>query len=106
MLILWLKVAGSRMTGIPQMVKGIKNAGGFITQKIPPLEQWQFFSIGAGPLRERIMGFADKFILTPLRTRGALTREAKALMRKGEDDVRAYRKNVDLDLKRIDSCYL
>jgi hypothetical protein len=97
------KVAASRMTGIPQLVQGIRNAGGFITKPIPPLEQWQFFSIGAGPLKERIMGLADKFILTPLRTRGPLTREAKALMRKGEDDVRAYRKNVDLDLKRIDS---
>ena len=49
------------------------------------------------------MGFADKFLLTPVRTRGALTQEAKAIMRKGEDQVRAYRKNVDLDLKRIDS---
>ena len=97
------KVAASRMTGIPQLVKGIKNAGGFITQKIPPLAQWQFFSIGAGPLRERIMGLADKFLMAPVRTRGQLTKEAKDIMRKGEDQVRNYRKNVDLDLKRIDS---
>ena len=97
------QVAASRMTGIPQLVQGIRNAGGFITKPIPPLEQWQFFSIGAGPLKERIMALADKFVLTPIRTRGPLTQEAKAIMRKGEDEVRAYRKNVDLDLKRIDS---
>ncbi|MDP6527738.1 MAG: hypothetical protein QF858_02570, partial [Candidatus Pacebacteria bacterium] len=89
--------------GMPLVMKGIRNAGGFITQKIPPLAQWQFFSIGAGPLRERIMGLADKFLMAPVRTRGQLTKEAKDIMRKGEDQVRAYRKNVDLDLKRIDS---
>ena len=49
------------------------------------------------------MGLADKFFLAPLRTRGQLTKEAKDIMRKGEDQVRNYRKNVDLDLKRIDS---
>ena len=97
------KVAASRWTGIPQMVQGIRNAGGFITKPIPPLEQWQFSSMVGGGFWERVRGAADKFILTPLRTRGALTKEAKELMRKGEDQVRAYRKNVDLDLKRIDS---
>jgi len=100
------KVAASRMTGIPQMVQGIRNAGGFIASKglrIPPLEQWQFSSMVAGGFLERIRGAADKFILTPLRTRGPLTKEAKDLMRKGEAQVREYRKNVDLDLKRIDS---
>ena len=89
--------------GMPLVMKGIKNAGGFITKPIPPLEKWQFFSVGAGPLRERIMGLADKFVLAPIRTRGQLTKEAKDIMRKGEDQVRAYRKNVDLDLKQIDS---
>ena len=97
------KVAASRWTGIPQMVQGIRNAGGFITKPIPPLEQWQFSSMVGGGFWERIRGAADKFILTPLRTRGPLTKEAKELMRKGEDQVRTYRKDVDLDLKQIDS---
>ena len=89
--------------GMPLIMKGIRKGGGFLTKPLPPLAQWQFFSTGAGPLKERVMGLADKFFLAPLRTRGQLTKEAKDIMRKGEDQVRNYRKNVDLDLKRIDS---
>ncbi len=77
------KILASRKTGVPQTVNAIKKGGGFITQKIPPLEKWGFFSTTMGPMSERLMAAADKFILTPLRVRGPFTKEAKQIMLQG-----------------------
>ena len=52
----------SRKTGIPQLAKGIRNAGGFIGSKvlrIPPYKQWAYFSTTQGPLKERILGLVE-----------------------------------------------
>ena len=96
------KLLASRKTGVPQTVNAIRKGGGFITQKIPPLDKWGFFSTTMGPLSERLMAAADKFILTPLRVRGPFTREAKQIMLKGEGLTNKYKKSVGFDLKRID----
>ena len=37
------KLLASRKTGVPQTVNAIRKGGGFITQKIPPLDKWGFF---------------------------------------------------------------
>ena len=42
--------------GMPLIMKGIRKGGGFLTKPIPPLAQWQFFSTGAGPLKETCYG--------------------------------------------------
>ena len=96
------KILASRKTGVPQTVNAIKKGGGFITQKIPPLEKWGFFSTTMGPLSERLMAAADKFILTPLRVRGPFTKEAKQIMLTGERMTNKYKKSIGIDLKRID----
>ena len=96
------KILASRKTGVPQTVNAIKKGGGFITQKIPPLEKWGFFSTTMGPMSERLMAAADKFILTPLRVRGPFTKEAKQIMLQGERMTNKYKKSIGIDLKRID----
>ena len=96
------KILASRKTGVPQAVNAIKKGGGFITQKIPPLEKWGFFSTTMGPLSERLMAAADKFVLTPLRVRGPFTKEAKQIMLQGERMTNKFKKSVGFDLKRID----
>jgi hypothetical protein len=96
------KILASRKTGVPQTVNAIKKGGGFITQKIPPLEKWGFFSTTMGPMSERLMAAADKFILTPLRVRGPFTKEAKQIMLTGERMTNKYKKSIGFDLKRID----
>ena len=98
------KGMASPYSGIPQTVKALRKGGAWATTKvgIPPLEKWQFFSTTAGPLKERIMGAADKFVLKPLRTRGPLTAEAKDLLNAGEDLVRKYQKTADFSLKELE----
>ena len=96
------KILASRKSGVPQTVNAIKKGGGFITQKIPPLEKWGFFSTTMGPMSERLMAAADKFILTPLRVRGPFTKEAKQIMLQGERMTNKYKKSIGIDLKRID----
>jgi hypothetical protein len=95
----------SRKTGIPQLAKGIRNAGGFIGSKvlrIPPYKQWAYFSTTQGPLKERILGLVESKVLPPLRVRGPYTKEAKEIMLKGEQMVRGYKKQVGLLITQID----
>jgi len=95
----------SRKTGIPQLAKGIRNAGGFIGSKvlrIPPYKKWAYFSTTQGPLKERILGLIESKILPPLRVRGPYTKEAKEIILKGEQMVRGYKKQVGLLITQID----
>jgi len=95
----------SRKTGLPQLVKGIRNTGGFISSKvlrIPPYDKWAYFSTTQGPLKERILGLIESKILPPLRVRGAWTKEAKQIIHQGEQMVRRYKKEVGLSLSQID----
>ena len=95
----------SRKTGIPQLAKGIRNAGGFIGSKvlrIPPYKNWAYFSTTQGPLKERILGFVESKILPPLRVRGPYTKEAKEIILKGEQMVRGYKKQAGLLITQID----
>ena len=98
------KGMASNYSGVPQTVRALRKGGAWATTKagIPPLEKWQYFSTTGGPLKERIMAGIDKFIIKPIRTRGALTPEAKALMDSGEDLVRKYQKTADLSLKDLE----
>ena len=60
------KIMASRKTGLPQLVKGIRNAGGFIGSKvlkIPPYKNWGFFSTTMGPWRERLAATIEEKIL-------------------------------------------
>ena len=70
---------------------------------IPSMDKWGMFSTTSGPLKERLMKAADKFILTPIRTRGPLTKEAKDLLNDSQNLVRKYQKRVDLSLKNLES---
>jgi hypothetical protein len=99
------KVAASEKTGIPQLTRKIIESKNKVLTKagIPKMEDWQFFSMTAGPLKERIMKAADKFILTPIRTRGPLTQEAKDLLIKSEGLVNKYRKRVDMKMKQLEN---
>ena len=99
------KVAASEKTGIPQLTRKIIESKNKALTKagIPKMEDWQFFSMTAGPLKERIMKAADKFILTPIRTRGALTQEAKDALIKSEGLVNKYRKRVDMKMKQLEN---
>jgi len=95
----------SRKTGLPQLAKGIRNAGGFISSKvlrIPEYKKWAYFSTTQGPLKERILGFVESKILPPLRVRGPWTKEAKQIIMSGEQMVRRYKKEVGLLLTQID----
>jgi len=95
----------SRKTGLPQLVKGIRNTGGFIGSKVlrlPPYKNWAYFSTTQGPLKERILGLIESKILPPLRVRGAWTKEAKEIILQGEQKVRGYKKQVGLLISRID----
>jgi len=99
------RIAASRKTGIPQLMKGISNGGGFIKDKvlrIPPLEKWGFFSTTQGPLSQRLMALADKNLLTPLRVRGPYTKETKQILMQGEQRVNKYKKDVGINIRRID----
>ena len=95
----------SRKTGIPQLAQGIRNAGGFVSSKvlkIPSYKDWAFFNTTQGPLKERILGFAESKILPPLRVRGPWPKEAKEIMLKGEQMIRGYKKEVGVLLSQID----
>ena len=99
------KIMASRKTGLPQLVKGIRNTGGFIGSKVlrlPPYKNWAYFSTTQGPLKERILGFVESNILPPLRVRGSMTKEAKEIMLKGEQMVRGYKKSVGIMINQID----
>jgi len=118
--------------GIPLLVKAIRKGGGFIGGavtgaavgsffgpigagvgaiagaaasrliKIPPYKDWAFMSMTQGPLKERILAYAEAKILPPLRVRGPWTKEAKQIFLQGEQMVRKYKKDVGLSLSRID----
>ena len=91
--------------GIPLLVKAIRNSGGFISSKvlkIPPYKNWAFMSMTQGPLKERILAYAEAKILPPLRVRGPWTKEAKQIFLQGDQMVRKYKKDVGLSLSRID----
>ena len=91
--------------GIPLLVKGIRNAGGFISSKvlrIPPYKNWAYFSNTQGPLKERILSAIESKLLPPLRVRGPWTKEAKEILLTGEQMVRDYKKEVGLLISRID----
>ena len=99
------KIAASRKTGIPQLVKGIRNSGGFIADKvlkIPPYKKWAYFNTTQGPLKERLLGLVESHVLPPLRVRGPWTKEAKQIMLAGEQMIRKYKKDVGLLISRID----
>ena len=98
-------VMKSRKTGMPQLVQGIRSAGGFVGSKIlriPPYKRWAYFDTSYGPLKERILGFVESKILPPLRVRGPYTKEAKQIIQQGEQMVRKYKKDVGLSMSRID----
>src|SRR5210317_857666 len=99
------KIAASEKTGIPQITRAVISGKNKVLTKagIPKMENWQFFSMTAGPLKERIMKAADKFILTPIRTRGPLTQEAKDALIKSEGLVNKYRKRVDMKMKQLEN---
>ena len=85
--------------GIPTVARGIKN----IADKVlPDPTNWKLYSTTSGPIKERVQGLADKWILTPLRTAGKNTPEGAAIFREGEELVAKYRKSVDIDLKDIE----
>ena len=98
-------VMKSRKTGIPQLVKGIRNSGGFIADKvlrIPPYKNWDFFATNMGPWKERFFGILAQKVLPPLRVRGPYTKEARQIIQQGEQRWRALKKNVGISLTRID----
>ena len=98
-------VMKSRKSGLPQLVQGIRDAGGFIggkVLKIPPYERWAYFNTTQGPLKERILSFIESKILPPLRVRGPYTKEAKQIIQQGEQMVRKYKKDVGLSMSQID----
>jgi len=96
----------SRKTGLPQLVKGIRNSGGFISSKVfrlPPYNRWGFYNTTMGPLKERILGAMEQSrFLASLRVRGQLTKEAKLIVERGEQMVRKYKKDVGLSLVQMD----
>jgi len=85
--------------GFPTVARGVKN----IADKVlPDPTDWKLYSTTSGPIKERIQGLADKWILTPLRTAGKNTSEGAAIFREGEQLVAKYRKSVDVDLKEVE----
>jgi hypothetical protein len=98
------KVAASEKTGIPQLTRKIIESKNKVLTKagIPKMEDWQFFSVTAGPLKERVLKVADDFFKY-IRTRGSLTAEAKDLLIKSEGLVNKYRKRVDMKMKQLEN---
>ena len=99
------QIMASRKTGLPQLVKGIRNAGGFIGSKvlkIPPYKNWAFFSTSMGPWRERLAATIEEKILPSLRVRGPWTKEASQILQKGDEMVRRYKREVGLLIGQID----
>ena len=95
----------SRKTGLPQLVKGIRNTGGFIGSKvlrIPPYKNWGFFSTTMGPWKNRFLARLEESVLPPLRVRGPYTKEARHLIQQGEQRWRNLKKEVGLSLSRLD----
>ena len=60
-----------------------------------------FFST-IGPLSERLMAAADKFVLTPLKLEDLLLKKQNKLCFQGERMTNKFKKSVGFDLKRID----
>jgi hypothetical protein len=98
------KVAASEKTGIPQLTRKIIESKNKVLTKagIPKMEDWQFFSVTSGPLKERVLKVADDFFKY-IRTRGSLTAEAKDLLIKSEGLVNKYRKRVDMKMKQLEN---
>jgi hypothetical protein len=98
------KVAASEKTGIPQLTRKIIESKNKALTKagIPKMDDWQFFSVTAGPLKERVLKVADDFFRY-IRTRGSLTAEAKDLLIKSEGLVNKYRKRVDMKMKQLEN---
>jgi len=67
------------------------------------MEDWQYFAVNAGPLKERIMKIADMSILKMIRVRGNLTQGAKDIQLNKEALVNKYRKRVDMKMKDLES---
>ena len=89
----------AEVPGFPTVARGIKN----IADKVlPDPTNWKLYSTTSGPIKERVQGLADKYILTPLRTAGKNTPEGRAIFMEGEQLVAKYRKSVDLDLNEIE----
>ena len=99
------KIAASEKTGIPQLTRGIiKGRDKVLTKSgIPKMEDWQYFAVNAGPLKERIMKIADMSILKMIRVRGNLTQGAKDIQLNKESLVNKYRKRVDMKMKNLES---
>jgi len=99
------KVAASEKTGIPQLTRGIIKGRDKVLTKagIPKMEDWQYFAVNAGPLKERIMKIADMSILKMIRVRGNLTQGAKDIQLNKEALVNKYRKRVDMKMKDLES---
>ena len=99
------KIAASEKTGIPQLTRGIIKGRDKVLTKagIPKMEDWQYFAVNAGPLKERIMKIADMSILKMIRVRGNLTQGAKDIQLNKEALVNKYRKRVDMKMKDLES---
>src|SRR5210317_1358651 len=98
------KIAASEKTGIPQLTRKIIESKNKALTKagIPKMEDWQFFSVTAGSLKERVLKVADDFFKY-IRTRGSLTAEAKDALIKSEGLVNKYRKRVDMKMKQLEN---
>jgi len=97
-------VMKSRKTGLPQLVKGIRNAGGFLWGKglnLPPYKNWGFLSTTMGPWTSRFLAKLEEQTAR-VRVRGPFTKEAKQIMQQGEQRWRRLKKDVGLSLNQID----
>ena len=99
------EIAASEKSGIPQLTRGIIKGRDKVLTKagIPKMEDWQYFSKNAGPLKERIMKIVDMSILKIIRVRGNLTQGAKDIQLNKEALVNKYRKRVDMKMKELES---
>jgi len=99
------KIAASQKSGVPQLFGAIHRGKNKLAQKagIPPMDQWGFFTTTAGPLKERILKGIDQYLLTPIRSRGKFTREAKDIMDDSQSFVRSKVKRADLIMKELET---
>ena len=98
------KILVSERSFIPPLLRAAGRGKTKLGEKmgIPPMKEWGFYSTTAGPLKERILGTIDKQILTPIRSRGKLTPQAKDILDDAENLVRSEVKKVDLSLKSLE----
>ena len=99
------KIAASRKSGVPQLFGAIHSGKNKLARKagIPPMDEWGFFTTTAGPLKERILKAIDAYLLTPIRSRGKATREAKDIMDDANSFVRSKVKRADLIMKELEA---